>query len=307
MIIFLKKLFLYITILAVFALHANNYIVKKNDTLSSIAAITFAQQKIYGHTGSLNKLLLLNPSIKNPNLIFPGQKIKLTTLTKINNKKEPYTKIEIKEKPIFTASYYFSSLSLNATDENNLDATVETNYNHGLHFNLRTFWHKKYYFDTFIDMSFTNFDNGNSNLSQNKFQNISFGIAFLKKISTLDFGLHYMSQNTYYIQSTNTENAIFKNTLLHKIGPSIYLSILKTSSQEFFIQTNISYILGKDTIGTKYENGHGADLNFGQTIRLSNFNITTSLFYKYNDLSRNNSDDVLREFGIKIGRSYDFF
>lgn len=44
------------------------YIVKKGDCLSKIAAI---------YDMKLSKLLALNPQIKNPNLIYPGQKVRI--------------------------------------------------------------------------------------------------------------------------------------------------------------------------------------------------------------------------------------
>src|SRR5690606_24658011 len=47
---------------------AQYYTVKKGDTLSHIAA---------RYKTSVSKLVKLNPSIKNPNLIFPGQKIRV--------------------------------------------------------------------------------------------------------------------------------------------------------------------------------------------------------------------------------------
>ena len=47
---------------------ANYYIVKKGDTLSGIAA---------KHHTTLKNLQNLNPQIKNPNLIYPGDAIRL--------------------------------------------------------------------------------------------------------------------------------------------------------------------------------------------------------------------------------------
>jgi hypothetical protein len=56
---------------------ALTYVVKKGDTLSGIAGQTL-HGKIYGETGGLKKLVLLNPDLKNPDLIFPGDKINLS-------------------------------------------------------------------------------------------------------------------------------------------------------------------------------------------------------------------------------------
>ena len=46
----------------------NYYIVQRGDTLSGIAA---------KHHTTLKNLLALNPHIKNPNLIYPGEAIRI--------------------------------------------------------------------------------------------------------------------------------------------------------------------------------------------------------------------------------------
>jgi LysM domain len=53
------------------------YVVKDGDTLSKIAAKSL-HGKIYGKEGGIEKLVALNPKIKNPNLIFPGDEINLS-------------------------------------------------------------------------------------------------------------------------------------------------------------------------------------------------------------------------------------
>jgi len=57
---------------------AFSYVVKKGDTLSTIANRTIAG-KIYGKNGGVKKLVALNPQIKNADLIFPGDKINLAS------------------------------------------------------------------------------------------------------------------------------------------------------------------------------------------------------------------------------------
>lgn len=57
--------------------YSPEYIVKKGDTLSAIALTKLKGGPLYGNEGRLTKLLLLNPTIKNPNLIEPGTEIKL--------------------------------------------------------------------------------------------------------------------------------------------------------------------------------------------------------------------------------------
>lgn len=52
------------------------HIVKRGQTLSKIARGAFPGG-VYGEGGSLAKILTLNPEIKNPDLIFPGQRVLL--------------------------------------------------------------------------------------------------------------------------------------------------------------------------------------------------------------------------------------
>lgn len=53
-----------------------NYIVQSGDTLSGIAR-RHIPGRVYGKQGSLDKLLSVNPQIKNPNLIYVGQNLSI--------------------------------------------------------------------------------------------------------------------------------------------------------------------------------------------------------------------------------------
>jgi hypothetical protein len=57
---------------------AARYVVKNQETLSQIAHQSISGP-VFGDNGSLHKLLALNPEIKNPDVIFPGQEIELPT------------------------------------------------------------------------------------------------------------------------------------------------------------------------------------------------------------------------------------
>jgi LysM repeat protein len=52
------------------------YVVKEGDTLSTIAYKNISK-KVYGDSGSLKKIIALNPQIKNPNFITPGEEISI--------------------------------------------------------------------------------------------------------------------------------------------------------------------------------------------------------------------------------------
>ncbi len=59
------------------SLSAEIYIVKNKDVLSKIIKNKFSDEKIYGPGGMLEKILSLNPKIKNPNRILVNQRIRL--------------------------------------------------------------------------------------------------------------------------------------------------------------------------------------------------------------------------------------
>ncbi len=61
------------------ASHAHSYVVQPHDTLSQIAEreIPHAPYTLYGNDGALSQLLLINPQIKDPHSLVPGQKITL--------------------------------------------------------------------------------------------------------------------------------------------------------------------------------------------------------------------------------------
>lgn len=74
--IFRRILIITLSLLTMDASAAAYYIVKSGQTLSTIAAEQF-DGPVYGEGGSIEKILVLNPKIKNPNFIFANQKIRI--------------------------------------------------------------------------------------------------------------------------------------------------------------------------------------------------------------------------------------
>ena len=62
--------------------NADSWTVRHGDTLSELAAKHFGRP-IFGDSGSLNKLLQLNPNIQNPNLIRVGESLQLPTAPEV--------------------------------------------------------------------------------------------------------------------------------------------------------------------------------------------------------------------------------
>ncbi|MGZ5279394.1 MAG: LysM peptidoglycan-binding domain-containing protein [Pseudobdellovibrionaceae bacterium] len=87
--VFIRKLTIYF---ALFLAHfecswaASTYYVLPNDSLSTIA-LSHGNGPVYGNNGSLQKLLMLNPSISNPDHIRVGQAILVWDSNHANSKK----------------------------------------------------------------------------------------------------------------------------------------------------------------------------------------------------------------------------
>ncbi len=61
---------------------AYTYVVKKGDVLSRVVHELVPGQ-VWGKHGSIKKVIALNPHVKNPDFIFPGDKIKIEAVENI--------------------------------------------------------------------------------------------------------------------------------------------------------------------------------------------------------------------------------
>jgi LysM repeat protein len=89
----MKKLIANVTICSVLASQAfamDSYVVKSGDTLSQIVKQNYPFGKMYGSQGRIAQVLAKNPHIKNPNRIYPGQRIEIKNPVQVaQNKKVP--------------------------------------------------------------------------------------------------------------------------------------------------------------------------------------------------------------------------
>lgn len=87
----------------------DTYVVKFSDTLGQIVRQHYPNGSIYGSQGRIAQVLAKNPHIKNPNRIYPGQKIQIKTpiqVAQINEEliipetvKEAKAEVVIQDKP----------------------------------------------------------------------------------------------------------------------------------------------------------------------------------------------------------------
>ena len=64
-----------------FGITAEVYQVQRKDSLIKIIRNRFPDLKVFGKKGILKEVLALNPSIKNPNLIYAGETLKIPVNT----------------------------------------------------------------------------------------------------------------------------------------------------------------------------------------------------------------------------------
>ncbi len=85
MIIQLTVFFLVSNMVFQFKVYGNTYIVKRGDVLSRIVQTHYPKDRLYGPSGRLQEVLSLNSQIKNPDLIYPNQIIRLNTKDEESN------------------------------------------------------------------------------------------------------------------------------------------------------------------------------------------------------------------------------
>jgi hypothetical protein len=84
------------------SLALEDYVLKPGDCLSCVLQKKYPEKEMMGELGSLKLLKTLNPSIKNPDLVFPGQTITLPDYSRVYLKPTPRKEIpeEVKISPV---------------------------------------------------------------------------------------------------------------------------------------------------------------------------------------------------------------
>ena len=88
------------------------YVINRGDTLSHVVKRRFPHNSLYGPQGKLAEVLSQNPQIKNPNLIFPNQKIQFHHIVEIETPSLATTESETppeQELPQTVSSYVVES------------------------------------------------------------------------------------------------------------------------------------------------------------------------------------------------------
>ena len=216
---------------------AQTYTVKPGDTLSHHIAGVNIPGPVWGKKGSLKKILKLNPNVKDPNRLMPGQTLNLNGLILLPPGPAPLITptpkpIEVLETPpretplpevstflkprsFFMIAPFYGQANLIDTDLTTIaGATIATQYQAGMHLGLIHTWNDRW-----------------SSSATFKFRTVSFqpggSVAFLQKtMSTFGFELG----STFALSS------------------KLKLSLNVTEQKEFFIATATESSIAVDAI-----------------------------------------------------------
>ena len=102
----------------------NGFVVISRGQVLSVIAQKYIGSPVYTKSGSLAKLLELNPQIKNPNLIFPGQKIYLSRTTTQTHRRQVASQTQTQTQV------------LPATKASSSPPTIHRNVTHSVFYNI---------------------------------------------------------------------------------------------------------------------------------------------------------------------------
>ncbi len=158
--------------LQVYAVNSPFIIVKQNQVLSAIA-FKYLGAPVYTKSGSLKRLLGLNPQIKNQNLIFPGEKIFLRQTSLTVNQRQlasqsisaTSTKVDVphrcqKSRRVVHEIFYRVGFAFTTLAAHEFSTNTNADLNTSHDFNLAAEWQQRWSrrFLSFTDFSVRNLD-----------------------------------------------------------------------------------------------------------------------------------------------------
>jgi hypothetical protein len=295
------------------------YKVQAGDTLSDIS-YRFLGEKVYGPKGGLAKLLLNNPHIKNPDLIYLGQKVlikKQGMRTELKTRAEkiiiPDQKKQQEEKSNQQGMYLslfsgFASLSsvdvtsgvaVNAVSDMGYGATVVWSHH----------WSEtlKYFAVGSVKSFKFKMGEGRSLLDASGTQSY-FGTGITYKLGKHSYSLGLGLGESFILNSVSggTEFSIKKASI-----PSVSLSGLHPlayfkSGFNFSLGWRAGYMLAAEQDGYSTKGGDYFSLNFGSNYDLSGTILNIQTSYTQREIEVGSADQSSKEFGINIGVGWSF-
>jgi hypothetical protein len=300
------------------------YVVKNGDTLSGITYENISA-KVYGKDGSLNKLLALNPHIKNPDRIFPGQVISLSEVDKLaevptmerniaTNDSEiaPEASTLFKRGALVALTPFYNITNISATDNTTgSESIVASKYYVGVNASYIQEWNKD--FQTAINLKLASIAFEEPTSSTKTLQDAS---KFLSTIGLetnhnaaekvhLKLGLSYGKE--LFIRAASTQSTAVDAVNIPSISSKISYIIKDLSPLTLGVSASYSAKMPTkvDTYKVKFGHEYGASLYLKQLTGYSqNSNIQTEL--GYTQRKQNTSFSSQTETSIMLGVRFFF-
>jgi LysM repeat protein len=285
---------------------ALSYVVKTGETLSQIAQKQ-SSQKIYGNNGSLNKIIALNPQIKNPNFIKIAQKISIgefieeksaqaesqspdrtiatepdaavDSTAKKELEKEPVEKrcetttpFIFKRRSLVAVSPYFSFLGLESKDNaTHSKSTVASKYSTGFTTSYIQNWSERFQSAVHLKIGKINFEKPtNSNRALNASDTIMTGIGLETNHNlneNLSFKLNANYSKELFVRAISTQSDAVDALYVPSFGSKISYNMIALDPFIFGVSGKYSAKMSASAEG--YEVRSGSE--YGASIYLKQF------------------------------------
>ena len=220
------------------------YVVKEKDSLSIIAKKHF-NGPVWGENGSLKKIISQNPEIKNPDFIFPSEKINLNDISLEQNSSEalPEIKNNLEIKPelgrtvssenglkpdesgtLAELTPFTSMISLTSKDPNTgARSTVASSLYVGADARYIQIWSEN--FKTYLrgKISYVSFEppaDTSKSISEKSKILTTFGLGGIKKLSSrLTLGVYADLEKNLFLRSVSTTSVTVDSVLVPSVLP----------------------------------------------------------------------------------------
>lgn len=322
-------LLIFFTIVA-FSTKAATYVVKRGDTLSTIAHRKLGGQ-IYGPSGGLRRLLELNPEIKSQDFIVPNQVLRISSETiqlsqnskKAEPSREPTLQSEDVVKKVDEGFLRHSLLELvpflyysriDGEDVNDgSQASLLSKVNYGisarwkqvLSDDFRTFETVGFRFEEYIpdtSASTAVIENSKSGLS-----NFGIGVEFdysnrLALQSQLSF-----SQELYYKGIVSQNGGItLQSIVVPKISMGANYSLWQGKPFHVDFENTLNLILPSQTQSYNTKLGYGVQSDLSITQDFKTFSVRSGLYYRYQKQDSSILHITRQDVGLGVGFVWRF-
>jgi hypothetical protein len=290
------------------------HIVKKGETLSKLSH-EFFKERTYGPNGSLAKLLSLNPQIKNPHMIKPGDKIfiSMSEKEKVAPAREFASKneaIPIGSSDSFIFAPFWGVNSIKASDRvTGAKASVASDTNFGLMASYGIDWEED--FKTYLSLRLNriHFEKPiDSSIKINDrdlfLSTIEIG-AYNQLSRRLGIGLMAGYGNELFLRSEATNVLAVDKVSIPSVGGSVQLKLKESQNHQLSLGLTYKTKLPAKTDQYRVQLGHelGVGLELAKVTGDSR-TFKTDVNFNY----RNQDTSITRqtEFGIVVGVHFFF-